>query len=131
MPMRRPTPLSRLLAWHTSALAGDEPPRHETWAEVGWYKRRFVKNGPWVPARIYVRREIDPETGDLTAPEELAIEVEGIDGGDPLDHWTYLIPISKSEFDHLVDYRLRDVRMMDTRRPIDLTETPTLPQGVF
>lgn len=129
--MRQPTPLLELLAWHTAALAGKNPPRHESWPEVGWYKRRWVKGGPWVPARIYVTREIDPETGELACDEELRIEIEGIDAGDPRDHWTYLVPISKREFDHLVDYRLRDPRMLDTRRRIDLSEAPTRPQGIL
>lgn len=129
--IRQPSPYSQLYAWHSAAVAGQNPPMHDGLPEPGWYKRRLVKKGPWVPVRIFVEREIDHETGELTCPEILRCEVEGIDGGDPADHWTFLVPISRSEFDHLVDYRLRDSRMLDARRKIDLSEAPTLPQGIF
>lgn len=129
--IRQPSSFRRLHQWHRDTLDGHAPPRHETEAHCGWYKRRRVKNGPWVPARIFVERDICPETGELLAPETLRIEVEGLDAGDPLDHWTYLVPISHAEFEHLMDYRLRDPRMFNGRTRIDLSDTPTEPQGVF
>lgn len=129
--IRQPTPMATLFAWHRAAIRGDNPPRHDADPHPGWYKRRLVKGGPWVPVRIYVDRDIDPSTGELTCDEVLRIEVEGIDRGDPADQWTYLTPISRAEFESLTDYRLRDSRMMDTQRPIDLTQSPTPPQGYF
>ncbi|ANH49066.1 hypothetical protein [Tritonibacter mobilis] len=129
--IRQPSTLSQLYAWHRAAVAGENPPRHDGDPQCGWYKRRLIKGGPWVPVRIYIDREIDPVTGELTCDERLRIEVEGLDGGDPIEHWTYLTPISRDEFNHLVDYRLRDSRMLDARRRLDLSETPTAPQGVF
>lgn len=129
--IRQPSPMSRLFEWHRAALRGESPPRHEGDPQAGWFKRRMVKGGPWVPVRIYVDRDIDPVTGELTRDEVLRIEVEGIDKGDPADQWTYLTPISRAEFDHLMDYRLRDSRMADAMTPIDLSQTPTPPQGVF
>ncbi len=129
--IRQPTPIAKAYAWHRSALAGENPPRHDGLPECGWFKRRMVKSGPWVPVRIYLDRDIDPSTAELTRDEVLCIEVEGLDGGDPVDHWSYLTPISRAEFDHLTDYRLRDSRMLDSRQRIDLSEAPTLPQGHF
>lgn len=129
--MRQPTPYRDIYAWWQAATSGQRPPMHDGLPECGWFKRRWVKGGPWVPARIYLEREIDPETGELTSDERLRIEIEGLDGGDPAEHWTYLTPITRAEFDHLIDYRLRDSRMLDARRKIDLSETPTAPQGVF
>lgn len=129
--IRQPSTLSHLYAWHRAAVAGENPPRHEGEPQCGWYKRRLIKGGPWVPVRIYIDQVIDHETGELVCDERLRIEVEGLDGGDPIEHWTYLTPISRDEFDHLVDYRLRDSRMLDARRKLDLSETPTAPQGVF
>ena len=129
--IRQPSSFNRIYAWHRSALAGENPPRHEVEAHAGWYKRRRSKGGPWVPVRIFVEREIDAETGELTCDERLRIEVEGIDAGNPLDCWTYLVPISRQDYDHLIDYRLRDSRMLDPYRKIDLSEQPTLPQGAF
>ena len=129
--MRQPSTVAQLYAWHRAAVAGNAPPRHGDEPECGWYKRRLVKGGPWVPVRIYVDREIDPITGELTCDERLRIEVEGLDGGDPVTHWTYLTAISRAAFHHLMDYRLRDSRMVATRQQIDLSEAPTAPQGVF
>lgn len=129
--IRQPSSASQIYGWHRAALRGENPPRHEGEPQAGWYKRRMVKGGPWVPVRIFVDRDIDPETGELTRDEALRIEVEGIDKGDPADQWTHLTPISREEFDHLTDYRLRDSRMLDTMRQIDLSETPTAPQGAF
>lgn len=91
----------------------------------------MIKGGPWVPVRIYLDRQIDPTTGELAEDERFCCEVEGLDGGDPADHWTYLTPITREEFNHLVDYRLRDSRMLDARQRIDLSQSPTLPQGIF
>jgi len=129
--IRRPTSFASSLAWHRAAVSGEEPPRHDGLPECGWFKRRMIKGGPWVPVRIYLDRQIDPATGELTEDERFCCEVEGLDGGDPADHWTYLTPITREEFNHLVDYRLRDSRMLDARQRIDLSQSPTLPQGIF
>lgn len=129
--MRTPSSFRELYAWWREAIVNPNVARHEGDPHCGYYKRRLIKGGPWVPVRIYIDREIDPVTGELACDERLRIEVEGLDGGDPIEHWTYLTPISRDEFDHLVDYRLRDARMLDARRKLDLSETPTSPQGVF
>lgn len=129
--IRQPSSMRQLYAWHRAALAGEAPPRHDAMPECGWFKRRMIRGGPWVPARIYVDRETDPMTGELVRDERLCIEIEGLDGGDPTEHWTYLTPISREEYLHLMDYRLRDSRMLDSRQKIDLSDQPTPPQGVF
>lgn len=129
--IRQPSTYQRLYAWHTAYMAGNNPPRHEDDPQCGWFKMRRVKGGPWVPVQILVDRDIDHATGELLADERLRIEVEGIDKGDPLRLWTYLTPISNAEFEHLTDYRLRDSRMFDSGREIDLSEKPTPPQGVL
>ena len=129
--MRKPTDQSVLYAWHRAAMAGENPPRHDGDPQCGWYKCRLVKGGPWVPVRIYVEQDIDPETGDLICDERLSIEIEGLDRGDPAKHWSYLTPITREEFDHLFDYRLHDSRMMASSEQIDLSAAPTLPQGIF
>lgn len=129
--MRRPSTFSELHRWWMQSLRGEAPQRHEGEPRCGLYKRRLTKGGPWVPVRIFMEQDIDPETGELASDEVMRIEVEGIDAGDPAEHWTYLTPISSKQFEHLVDYRLRDSRMMDARQRIDLADQPTLPQGVF
>lgn len=129
--MRQPSTFRQLYGWWQDAVAGRNPPRHDGVPEAGYYKRRWVKGGPWVPVHIYVDREIDTESGELACDEVLRIEVEGLDGGDPANHWTYLTPITRREYEHLLDYRLRDNRMLDSRGTIDLSDQPTLPQGVL
>jgi len=129
--IRQPSSMSRLYAWHRAALANPATPRSENEIHCGWYKMRHVKGGPWVAASVFVERETDPDTGELVADEVLVMEIEGIRQDNPCQRWTYLKPISKAAYDHLVDYRLRDSRMLDTRTPIDLSEIPTLPQGAY
>lgn len=100
--IRTPTPLADLYAWHRAALAGEKPQiTHEP--QCGWFKRRLVQGGALVAARIWLHQEIDPETGDLTAPEELRCEVGG-KPRDPVDEWTWIAdaPISESEFNFMV-----------------------------
>lgn len=121
--MRRPTPAAMLYAWHRAALAGEEPAIHPDHPECGWYKRRMVKGGPWVPVRIHVVREIDPETGELTAPERLVADCDGrIE--DAALHWTHLIPISRKDHDALVHRIGLTPEMTDNTRPLDLTKEP-------
>lgn len=130
--IRQPSTMSQLYEWHRAAMAGNAPALHDGVPHCGWFKRKLVKGGPWVLVRIFIEREIDLVTGELTCDEVLRIEVEGLDGGDPAEHWTYLTPITRGEFNHLTDYRLRNGgRMLDSRRPIDLSLTPTEPQGVL
>ena len=81
-------------------MADPSTPRHPDLPECGWYRIRLVRGGPFVPARIVVDRDIDPDTGELTAPEILRCEVAG-QPADPMRHWLYLDPVSKSAFDTL------------------------------
>lgn len=130
--IRQPSTMRQLYGWHRDFLAGRDVDMIDGEAWCGWYKRRMVKGGPWVPVRIFVERDIDPETGELTCDERLAMEIEGIRSDkSPEDEFSWLTPISVEEFNHLVDYRLRDTRMLDPYQRIDLSERPTLPQGVF
>lgn len=121
--MRRPTPAARLFAWHTEALRNPDLPRHPDLAECGFYKRRMVRGGPWIPVRIMVEREIDPETGELAGPETLVALVDGR-RDDPLRHWTHLRPITKAEFEALQYRQSLIPAMSDTETPMDLTKEP-------
>lgn len=128
--MRRPTPISALYAWHTERLAAgalaDELAPFPNDPQCGWYKRRLIKGGPFVPARIFVKRFIDPETGDLLSDEVLCCEVNGT-ARDPEEEWQWLweCPISKAEFDYLTalayhaSYYEPDAPEANPRKPID------------
>lgn len=124
--MRKPSTEAELLAWHTAFLAGECPAYHETIVQCGWYKTKETKGGPWVPAKIYISRQTCKETGELLCDERYRLDINGIEF-DPLERWTWLRPISKKEYDDIIQ-RQRDIpAMQQTTRKIDLAEEPVLP----
>jgi hypothetical protein len=122
--MRQPTPISALLRWHREALAGRRPAIHENDPHVGWFKVRMVRGGPFVPARIWIEREICPETGELASDEQMICEVDGF-RRDLQREWVWLAktPISKAEYDSLLAMRAQRPDMAATHAPLDMTET--------
>ena len=121
--IRQPSTAAQLYAWHREAVKNPDLPRHDGLPECGWFKRRMVRGGPWVAARIWCERDIDPETLELTAPEVLRCEVDG-EHVDPAAHWTHLIPISREEYDALLHRRGLIAEMMTPRQSIDLSRRP-------
>lgn len=148
--IRQPSDSAQLYAWHSAALLviarygdfksaprfgqtgiaeydglsgiqGDDP-------QCGWFKRRLVKDGPWVPARIWLEQKIDQD-GELTAPEILRCEVDGRPR-DPHNEWTWLAarPIGKKEFEYMTDLRswqrANAPRELTVAGAIDHTKTP-------
>jgi hypothetical protein len=69
--VRRPTPTEKLYLWHKQALAGWSPDVHEDEPQCGWYRTKLHKHGVWVPAAIWIEREIDERTGELLGDETL------------------------------------------------------------
>lgn len=126
--MRQPSTFSELYRWHNAAMAGKNPPVHDGEPQAGYYKRKLVRGGPWVPARIFIEREIDPETGELASDEVLCIEVDGTRRRDPAYHWTYLTPISRQEFQALTEEHKTNAIMQATHARIDLSEHAILPR---
>lgn len=128
--MRRPTPRDELYRWHTEALAGLEPVITDV-PQCGWYKRKLVKGGVFVPARIWMVQPVDGETGELVGDELLQAEVNGA-FADPHDCWSWICanPITEAEFHYLTARIAHAVRhepddaFADPRKPIDLNKTP-------
>lgn len=107
--MSKPTPLADQLSWWRNALLGiygDEGPHIGEEPQCGWFKRRLVKGGPFVPARIWLYSPTDPETGDLVGDEVLQAEVDG-NYADPEQQWSWLNgnPITEAEFKYLTANR--------------------------
>lgn len=109
---RTPSSQRKLYAWHAAALAhvekcgsikGFDGPIVAEEPQCGWFKRRLVKNGPWVPARIFYEQPIDEATGELTGDEVMRCEVDG-QRRSPVDEWTWLAnhPISQEDYLNLV-----------------------------
>ena len=130
--MRRPTPVAVLHAWHSAALRGLSP-ANDGAPRCGWYKRRLVRGGVFVPARIWMVQDICPETGELLSDEVLRCEINGF-AADPEEAWTWISghPVTEQEFRYLaarIDFAIRhephDPFAMPSR-PIDLNRTPVM-----
>lgn len=95
-----PKPPDDRRAWWRAAVAGERPAITED-PEEGFYKRRLVKGGPWVPVQIWVEAERD-EAGDLLSDEVVKCTVDGV-LVDVDSHWSYCCarPITEAEFDYL------------------------------
>lgn len=124
--IRQPSTFMRLHQWWKDALAGLAPEQHSDLPECGFYRTRFVKGGPFVPVRIFVLRDIDPDTGELQAPERIMAEANGL-RTDPATIWTYLSPITRADYHALVEKHRAEDRMSATHVALDLSATPTLP----
>ena len=72
----------------------------------------------------------DPDTGDLTEPEEVRAEWLG-DPVDPVRIWQWCRAIRREEYLNLVDLHRTTGAMAATHAPIDLTETIVQPRSGF
>ena len=119
--IRQPSDPEAIYSWWRRSVAGERVPRIEDEPQCGFYKRRFVRGGPFVPVAIWLHQEIDPETGELTAPEELrAIEIGR--PVDPLRAWIYARAISEPEYGALTGVRDHHDFMAATHVAVDLGE---------
>lgn len=83
----------------------------------GFFRRRLVKGGPFVPVRIWLEQPTDAETGELIDDAVLRCIVDGRDA-DPVDQWSYCCdqPITEQEYDYM--WKLSDyARVHDRREP--------------
>ena len=80
----------------------------------GIYKRRLVKDGPWVPAKVWFGPPRDPDTGELL---DRAHRLQCLVAGEPVDPWQVwpLHPVDQAEYD-----RLLEAMPDDPRRPREL-----------
>lgn len=133
--MRKPTEEAVVYAWWRNAIKGnlaEEPSSFSEEPEAGFFKRRLVKGGPFVPARIWLYSPTDPETGDLCGDEVLQCEVDG-QYRDPEQEWSWLCgnPITEAEFNHLTALRQWSEQHAPTepyaspRQPVNWLAVPT------
>lgn len=97
--MRAPTPLYEAMAWWRNALDGQQVPMIDGEPQPGFYRRKLVKGGPYVAARIWIEQHVDPVTGELDRDEILLCEVDG-QPRDAADQWVWLCanPISEADY---------------------------------
>lgn len=132
--MRAPTPREVAFAWHSNALKGvfgNEIDRHPDLPQCGWFKRRMVRGGVFVPARIWLYSPIDIGSQELVDDEVLLCEVDG-QRADAVEQWSYLCghPISEAEFAYLTALRQHaqihepDLPHADPRKRVDWLTSP-------
>lgn len=124
--IRQPTPAKVLFQWWNDALNGLEPEIHDGDVQCGFYKTRLIKGGPWVAVEIKIERDIDLDTGELTAPEKFIAICDGA-RRNPVNLWTYLTPISRAEHRALIESRQVVPAMAATHARFDLTENIACP----
>jgi hypothetical protein len=98
-----------MMAWHSNAMLKDlasEPIEYSEFPECGWFKVQMVRRGPYVPARIWLHQEVDPETGELACDERFVCEVNSQEK-DVAWWWSKMCrhPISQAEFNYLIAKR--------------------------
>ena len=99
--MRKPTPIHVAYAWYNQAMidwaVGIEVEVPEE-PQCGYYKRRLVRGGPHVPAKIWLEGETDRK-GNLLDDEVMRCEVNG-QYCDPEEQWLWLAgkPISEKDY---------------------------------
>jgi hypothetical protein len=131
--MRLPTPKDELFAWWNNALLGhlaEDLPLEDA-PQCGFFKRRLVRNGPFVPAKIWLYQPIG-EGGELEGDEKLQCEVNG-KFADPELQWEWLRqnPITEAEYNYLVaaiDWTKEnapDQPMANERTAVDWNKIPT------
>jgi hypothetical protein len=97
--------------------------------QCGWYKRRLVRGGPFVPGRIWIETPVDDQ-GDACGDEVMRCVVAG-EVKNAETEWTYLCgnPIKENEYKHLVNlsrYAQTNERepLSSPREKIDINKTP-------
>lgn len=127
-PIRQPSSPVAALAWWRASTRGERRPVFEDDPQPGFYRRRLVRGGPWVAARIDLVQILDPETGELAEPERLTCIVGG-DRRDAYREWTWIAsnPVTREEHARLEAARLTDPRMAAVLAPMDICAAPPRP----
>lgn len=121
--MRTPTPIDVQYAWWRAALRDPSTPRHDADPQPGFYQRRAVRGGPWLPVKVWLQQDIDPQTGELESDESLKAEELGRPV-DPHASWTYLRPIPEEEYHDILSRHETMAKMKATHAPVDLGAAP-------
>ena len=115
--MRRP--VADQLAWWRKAVYSDHPdPAVIDDPQPGYFRRKLVKGGPWVPVRIWLQETVDPATGELTADSYMCCDVDG-KPANPDDQWSYCCdqPITIADFEHMTAVS-KYAKARDPREPL-------------
>lgn len=76
--MREPTDLYEAYGYWRRVLAGERVPIHlDTPPQLGWFRLRTLRGGPWHGVVIWLEQRTDPETGELISDEIVRIRLDG------------------------------------------------------
>lgn len=92
--------------WWLAAIFGQSPPIHDDTApQPGYYMRRLVPRGPFVPCCIWTEEERD-EAGDLMQDVVYHCLVNG-ESADAFEQWWYLCkyPITMQHYERMMNER--------------------------
>lgn len=130
--MTLPTSREKMFAWHTAALADIalhlELEIHDE-IQCGWFKRRLVRQGPWVPVRIWLFQSI--EDGELVGDDKWQCDMNG-HCVDAEDQWPWVCqnPITEAEYNYMTANiawtadNAPDEPMANPRDKVDWTKVP-------
>lgn len=115
--MRTPTDPDKAYDHWRRACAKERPPVDLNTLQAGFYRRRMVKGGVFVPVEIRLIQVIDPETGELLEDERFEAIVDGSQVRNILKTWEYCCahPISRDEY----DFMCRDAEWCRQNAPMD------------
>lgn len=110
-------------------MTGDSP-------APGFYKTRLIRNGPFVPARVWMNETEKDDAGDYLDDQCLMMSIDGerVNGQHMGEKylWMYGNPIDKAEYDfmradsdHAKEYRPEDAKA-NPRRSIDLANSKSV-----
>lgn len=115
--------------WEEELLAKGQP--IPDLPQCGYYQRKLIQSGPYVPACIWRECQLDIETAEPTGRDVLLCEVNGL-RKDPHSEWMRVVaqPISEKEYRfkvadiaHARRYRPGDP-LANPERPIDIKKMP-------
>lgn len=125
--IRTPTDPDSALVWWREAIAGGRPDHEMEFPQCGYFYMKSARGGVRVPVRVYLDQEIDPDTGELCAPEVLMADVAGVKMP-AISIWLRLKPITRGGYDALMAYRDANFETMAaTHVAADITKMRFLP----
>lgn len=123
--IRKPTSRDQQYDFWRRSVAGERVPLFENEPQPGFYKRRMVRGGPFIPVEIWLDQDVDPGTGELVADERLRALVNG-QYSDPMSVWAYCRPISVEEYDGLTGAHASIPDMAATHVAVNLGSIPAI-----
>lgn len=105
-------------SWWRRALTGEPVAIKDGEPQPGYYQTKTMRGGPWVPARIWIEREIGDD-GEQVNPDRYRCLI-GANEADPVDRWVWLsaYPISLADYKKLREQSIPATATLSTMPPL-------------